>query len=327
MRWFDPVGWLRLAQAERVQHRRRSSRPCCGCWPRSRSRTTTCRRCGGWSSGSAPLPAEMREQWARRVPHVELVEGYGCTETAALATHDAAPAHARAGSVGCAAPGVEVRIERRRTARTRRPESTARSASAAPSLMTGYWHDPDATAAAMRDGWFHTGDVGHLDADGYLFIVDRLKDLIIRGGFNVYPRDVEEALMRHPDVAVCAVVGRPDERVRRGGRGVRPAPRRAPRPPPATSSRTRREHMSAVKYPREVRIVDAMPLTSDRQARPQGATTAAVAARRPRHASAGRRRPARRSSPTRRRRSPAQRRPGPAPRPGWLRRPRPAGHR
>ena len=76
--------------------------------------------------------------------------------------------------------------------------------------MLGYWRAPELTAEAMRDGWLHTGDVGYLDDDGYLFIVDRKKDLIIRGGFNVYPRDVEDALLEHPAVATAGVVGRPD---------------------------------------------------------------------------------------------------------------------
>lgn len=210
-------------------------------------------------SGSAPLPAEIAEQWTRRVPHVEITEGYGCTETAALAT-SAKSGAARRGSVGRAAPGVEIRIEQ--------PDGTPAPPGVdgeicirAPSLMTGYWHDPDATAHAVQDGWFHTGDVGHLDEDGYLFIVDRLKDVIIRDGFNVYPRDVEDALVRHPDVAVCAVVGRPD--VRHGEEVVafvqlHPGAQ-------ATSEQLvafAREHLSAVKYPREVRVVDALPLTS-----------------------------------------------------------------
>ena len=79
--------------------------------------------------------------------------------------------------------------------------------------MTGYWNAPEATADALRDGWLHTGDVGHLDEDGYLYVVDRIKDLIIRGGFNVYPRDVEDVLLAHPEVAAAAVVGRPDPRL------------------------------------------------------------------------------------------------------------------
>ena len=130
-----------------------------------------------------------------------------------------------------------------------------------PSLMTGYWHDPEATAAAVRDGWFHTGDVGHLDDDGYLFIVDRLKDVIIRDGFNVYPRDVEEALMRHPDVAVCAVVGRPDVD---SGEEVVAFVQLCPGATvtPSDLVAFAREHLSAVKYPREVHLIDQLPLTS-----------------------------------------------------------------
>ena len=78
--------------------------------------------------------------------------------------------------------------------------------------MQGYWRAPEATGEALEDGWLHTGDIGYLDDDGYLYIVDRKKDLIIRGGFNVYPRDVEDALVQHPAVQMAAVVGRPSER-------------------------------------------------------------------------------------------------------------------
>ena len=81
-----------------------------------------------------------------------------------------------------------------------------------PGVMQGYWRAPEATSEALEDGWLHTGDIGYLDAEGYLYIVDRKKDLIIRGGFNVYPRDVEDALVQHPAVQMAAVVGRPSER-------------------------------------------------------------------------------------------------------------------
>src|SRR5262249_57796975 len=83
---------------------------------------------------------------------------------------------------------------------------------AGPVVMSGYWNAPEETAKALRGGYLHTGDVGRLDADGYLSIVDRIKDLIIRGGYNVYPRDVEDVLVQHPDVVSAAVVGRPDEK-------------------------------------------------------------------------------------------------------------------
>ena len=87
--------------------------------------------------------------------------------------------------------------------------------------MKGYYNRPAETAEAFRGGWFHTGDIGTLDEDGYLTIVDRRNDMILRGGFNVYPREIEELLMTHPAVALAAVVGVPDERLGRGGQGAR----------------------------------------------------------------------------------------------------------
>jgi long-chain acyl-CoA synthetase len=153
-----------------------------------------------------------------------------------------------------------VRIERADGSEAR-PGEDGEICVRAPGLMTGYWHAEEETAQAMRGGWLHTGDLGHLDADGYLYVVDRIKDLIIRGGFNVYPRDVEEAMLGHSDVVGCAVVGRPDPRV-----GEEVVAFVALRP---GSSATVGElvaygkaHLSAVKYPREVHIVDTVPLTS-----------------------------------------------------------------
>ena len=130
-----------------------------------------------------------------------------------------------------------------------------------PGVLSGYWHAPEATAAALSGGWLHTGDIGHLDADGYLYVVDRKKDLIIRGGFNVYPRDVEDVLLTHPAVAQAGVVGRPDPRL-----GEEVVAFAALRPGASVSGEELREHakarLAATKYPREVRIVPAIPLTS-----------------------------------------------------------------
>ncbi|HEY2298243.1 MAG TPA: AMP-binding protein [Jatrophihabitans sp.] len=247
MRWFDPIGWLQHVQDERVEHGALvpTMLRLLAAHPLENYDLSSLRKL---TSGSAPLPAEIAEQWARRVPGCEVVEGYGCSETAALATLTPTGQNRR-GSVGRAAPGVELRVED--------GELCVRS----PSLMSGYWHDPDATAAALRDGWFHTGDVSRIDADGYVYIVDRLKDVIIRNGFNVYPRDVEDALLRHPEVAVCAVVGRPDDE---SGEEVvafvQPVPGSA-----VTAEELiawSREHLSAVKYPREVRLIEQLPLTS-----------------------------------------------------------------
>jgi long-chain acyl-CoA synthetase len=114
---------------------------------------------------------------------------------------------------------------------------------------------------ALSGGWLHTGDIGHLDADGYLYVVDRKKDLIIRGGFNVYPRDVEDVLLTHPAVAQAGVVGRPDPRL-----GEEVVAFAALRPGADVTAEELREHaksrLAATKYPREVRIVPAIPLTS-----------------------------------------------------------------
>ena len=95
-----------------------------------------------------------------------------------------------------------------------------------PNVMKGYYNRPEATAEAMRNGWFHTGDIGTLDDEGYLTIVDRKKDMIIRGGFNVYPREIEEVLMTHPGVSLVAVDRRARRAARRGGQGVRRPPSR-----------------------------------------------------------------------------------------------------
>ena len=125
--------------------------------------------------------------------------------------------------------------------------------------MTGYWHSQD--TAVLAGGWLHTGDIGHLDADGYLYVVDRKKDLIMRGGFNVYPRDVEEVLVAHPAVAQAGVVGRPDARL-----GEEVVAFVSLRPGAAVTAAElteyARRHLAANKYPREITIVPTVPLTS-----------------------------------------------------------------
>jgi long-chain acyl-CoA synthetase len=126
--------------------------------------------------------------------------------------------------------------------------------------MRGYWNSPETTSDALRDGRLYTGDVGYLDDDGYLYIVDRKKDLIIRGGFNVYPRDVEDALVEHPAVAVAAVVGRPDE-----VHGEEVVAFVSLHPGASATADEligwAREHIGGYRYPREIHVVDAVPLT------------------------------------------------------------------
>ena len=209
--------------------------------------------------GAAPLAPQTAAEIERRIPGVTVRQGYGLTETAALiATNPAG--HEKPGSVGVPIPGAEVRItddEDRALPIGEIGEICCRS----PAVMRGYWRSPDATAETIRDGWLHTGDVGYLDEEGYLFIVDRKKDVIIRGGFNVYPRDVEDALLSHPLVAGAGVVGRPDER-----HGEEVVAFVALRESDAVDSEElvewARGRIGGYKYPREVHIVETIPLTA-----------------------------------------------------------------
>lgn len=211
------------------------------------------------SSGGSPLAPGVAEQFVRRVPSATIRQGYGLTETAALLTTNPVGGE-KPGSVGLPVPGVELRIldeEARELPHGEIGEICARS----PGLMRGYWRSPETTAEAIQDGWLHTGDLGFQDEDGYLFIVDRKKDLIIRGGFNVYPRDVEDALLEHPALAAAAVVGRADEV--HGEEVVafvslRPSAQVAPEELIAWA----KARIGGYKYPREIHVIDAVPLTS-----------------------------------------------------------------
>jgi long-chain acyl-CoA synthetase len=206
-------------------------------------------------SGAAPLARSVAEEFQKRVPSATVLEGYGCTETGGIVS-STPPDQPRPGTVGRAVPEVEIRVVG--------PDGTDVPAGEdgeivvrGPNVMAGYRDG----GGLDPDGWFHTGDVGRLDADGYLTIVDRIKDLIIRGGFNVYPRDVEDVLLQHPAVAMAAVVGRPDERL--GEEVV--AFVSLGEPGAVTGDELvefAKERLAANKYPRTVTVVDAIPLTS-----------------------------------------------------------------
>jgi long-chain acyl-CoA synthetase len=129
-----------------------------------------------------------------------------------------------------------------------------------PGVMSGYWNTPDASQV-LAGGWLHTGDIGHLDEDGYLYVVDRKKDLILRGGFNVFPRDIEDVLVSHPAVAQAGVIGRPDDRLGEEIVAfVALTPGSSVTEPDLVAYA--KQHLSAAKYPRDVRIVPAVPLTN-----------------------------------------------------------------
>ncbi len=258
MRWFDPAGFVALVEQHRVQTSALvpSMLQLLLGQPLEEHDLSSLTEL---SSGGAPLAVEVARELERRLPGMQVREGYGCTETSALISTQPSTER-RLGSVGRAVEGVEIRITG--------PDGDAVPAGSTgeicvrgPNLMQGYWKDQEATAAAVRDGWLHTGDVGRLDGDGFLYVVDRLKDLVIRNGFNVYPRDVEDVLLTHPAVTAAAVVGRPDPRVGEEVVAfVSLAPGSAVRPDDLVQ--WSRERLSPAKYPREVRLVEAVPLTS-----------------------------------------------------------------
>jgi long-chain acyl-CoA synthetase len=211
------------------------------------------------SSGGAPLSPDVLHEFERRVPSSQILEGYGCTETSAVISSNP-PERRRVGSVGVPIAGCAVRIIGEDDAQLRDGED-GEICVRGPGIMAGYWNAAEENATVLRGGWLHTGDMGHLDADGYLYVVDRKKDLILRGGFNVFPRDVEDVLLAHPEVAMAGVVGRPDPRL--GEEVVAFVSLR----PGATVGVEEliafaRSRLSATKYPREIVVVDNVPLTS-----------------------------------------------------------------
>ena len=211
------------------------------------------------TSGGAPLAAEVEAEFRRRVPTVAIRQGYGLTETAALISTNPT-GREKPGSVGLPVPGCSVQIVDE-LGRELPAGEAGEVCCTSPGVMRGYWDSPEATAQALRGGRLHTGDIGYLDQDGYLFIVDRKKDVIIRGGFNVYPRDIEDALLEHPAVQLAGVVGRPDPV--HGEEVVAFVSLHAGAEVTVEElfdwGRTR---IGGYKYPRELHIVDAIPLTA-----------------------------------------------------------------
>jgi long-chain acyl-CoA synthetase len=211
-----------------------------------------------FACGAAPLAAEVIHELERRVPNCEVREGYGLTESSAIIS-STRPTRRRLGSVGEPVPGCEVRIlddNNQEMPVGELGEICAKSGT----IMQGYWKAPDLTAATVVEGWLHTGDIGRVDEDGFVYIVDRKKDLIIRNGFNVYPRDIEDAMLEHPAVQLAAVVGRKDAAT---GEEVVAYVSLAPgaQATPEELVEYGRARLGAYKYPREVHIVDAVPLT------------------------------------------------------------------
>ncbi len=163
-------------------------------------------------SGAAPLPRAVAERFAEITGGAKLVEGYGLTECSPL-THVNPLDAPRVGCIGLPAPDTDIRIvDLNDPEKDVDPGERGEMCVRGPQVMLGYWNRPEETAIAIRNGWFHTGDVAVMDPDGYFRIVDRLKEMIIVSGFNVYPNEVEDALYRHPKISKVAVIGVPDEK-------------------------------------------------------------------------------------------------------------------
>ncbi len=210
-------------------------------------------------SGGAALPVEILRRF-EEVYGIGIMEGYGLSETSPVASFNHADRERRPGTIGQPVFGVEMRVvdeNDRDVPAGEAGEIVIRGHN----VMKGYYKRPDATAEAMRGGWFHSGDVGVMDEDGYFTIVDRLKDIILRGGFNVYPREVEEVLMTHPDVSLAAVVGVPHEEHGEEIKAFVVLQEGAAADAEAIVGWCR-EQMAAYKYPRIVAFRDSLPMNA-----------------------------------------------------------------
>jgi long-chain acyl-CoA synthetase len=207
-------------------------------------------------SGGASLPVELMREFEEAFGCI-ILEGYGLSETSPVASFNHADRERKAGSIGTPIEGVEMKVvddEGNDQPQGEVGEIVIRGHN----VMKGYWRRPEETEEAMRGGWFHTGDMAKVDEDGYFFIVDRKKDLIIRGGYNVYPREIEEVLYEHPAIREAAVVGVPHDDlgeevgaavVLKDGESVDADDLKA----------YVKEQVAAYKYPRQVWFVDELP--------------------------------------------------------------------
>jgi long-chain acyl-CoA synthetase len=215
--------------------------------------TSTLQRC---VSGGAALPVDVLRGFEQTFD-ATILEGYGLSETSPVASFNRADRR-KPGSIGLPIDGVELKLLTD-TGADAAPGEVGEIAIRGHNVMKGYWQRPEATAAAIVDGWFHTGDMARRDEDGFYFIVDRKKDMIIRGGYNVYPREIEEVLYEHPAVLHAAVVGIPHP-VHGEEVGAAVELRAAGG---ATAEELReyvKARVAAYKYPRHVWLTDTMPI-------------------------------------------------------------------
>jgi long-chain acyl-CoA synthetase len=209
-------------------------------------------------SGGASLPGDIMRTFEDKFGIVVL-EGYGLSETASTTSFNTSAANRKLLSIGQPIWGVQMRIgDAADQPLPPGKDNIGEILIRGHNVMKGYLGRPEATEEAFRNGWFHSGDLGYVDEDGFYFVVDRSKDLVIRGGYNVYPREVEEVLFEHPDITEAAVIGKPDERL--GEEVVAVVVRREGAALSAEDVIAYcRERIAAYKYPREVRFLDTLP--------------------------------------------------------------------
>jgi len=207
-------------------------------------------------SGSAPLPAQVLKEFEAKF-HVPLIEGYGLSEASPVVTKNPLDRTRKAGSIGLPIPDVEVSIQDesgRKLGANEIGEVCVRGGN----VMLGYWRKPEETAKVMRHGWLLTGDIGYRDAEGYYYITDRKKDMLLVNGINVYPREIEEVLYQFPGVKEAAVIAKPDAR-----RGEQPVAYVAPNEGTVLDEKILqqfvRRKLADYKVPRQVVFLAALP--------------------------------------------------------------------
>jgi long-chain acyl-CoA synthetase len=223
------------------------------CPDRERFDISTLQLC---ASGGSAMPVELLRGFEQAFS-CKVLEGYGLSETSPVASFNHADRERKPGSIGTPIEGVEMKLvddDDHDVPAGGVGEIVIRGAN----VMKGYWQRPEATAEAMRGGWFHSGDLATIDEDGYFFIVDRKKDMIIRGGYNVYPREIEEVLYEHPAVLEAAVIGVPHDEY---GEEVAAAIALKPgtQASPEELREFAKERVAAYKYPREVWLLEDLP--------------------------------------------------------------------
>ncbi len=210
-------------------------------------------------SGGASLPLEVMRQVEEKF-NINILEGYGLSETSPVATFNRLDRERKAGSIGLPIWGVEVKVVDEKDNELN-PGEAGEIVIRGHNIMKGYYKKPVDTEDAFRNGWFHSGDVGKMDEDGYFYIVDRIKDMILRGGYNVYPREIEEVLITHPAVSMAAVIGVPHDKMGEEIKAVVVLNKDIPISEDELLAWGKKE-MADYKYPRLIEFRESLPMTA-----------------------------------------------------------------